>query len=179
MNFIRTLTTVIIAISLSACVNVEEPQHNEKQLVVSSSFERDIELDEHSTYAFTPLQESDIGHRYPLMTETIEQYMTAKSFTQVSAQQNPTFYIGYLLETEDDLSDEQLVESFGLNPGLPTLPHLEKGTLMVFVLDGQTKQFVWKAAAQGFVIEDLSDEERRLRMQQIVVATFNQFVHKE
>ncbi|TRX53150.1 DUF4136 domain-containing protein [Thalassomonas sp. M1454] len=178
MKAIRIITIFTALLAVSACVTVEEAPVSDSQLVISSSFERDIELDENSTFAFTPLQVTEHGARYPAMTEAIEQFMAANSFKQVTPDQNPTFYIGYVLESEEDMSDDQLVESFGLNPGLPHLPELDKGTLLVFVLDGQSKQFVWKSAAQGFILDEQNDDERQLRIQNIVSATFNQFINK-
>lgn len=178
MKAIRLISIFAVLFAVSACVTVEEMPVSDSQLVISSSFERDIELDENSTFAFTPLQVTEEGARYPIITQAIEQYMVANSFSQVTPDQNPTFYIGYVVESEEDMSDEQLAESFGLNPGLPHLPELDKGTLLVFILDGQSKQYVWKSAAQGFLLDEQNEEERQLRIQNIVSATFNQFVNK-
>lgn len=173
------LIMVLIALTLSACVQVNtEVENAGSQLAISSVHDHDITIDENTTYAFTPLQMNENGASFPLFTAEIEKYLAVKGVQQVTPEQNPTFYIGYILEREEDLSDEQLSETFGLNPGLPDLPNLDKGTMLMFVLDGESKQFAWRAAAQGFIIEDISAEERHLRVQQIVNSMLHQFVNK-
>ena len=175
----RILITAIMLLATSACVQVNtEVEHAQTQLAISSIHDKEIMLDETSTFAFTPLQESDSGAKYPLVTEEIELNLVNRGFTAVSVEQQPTFFIGYILESEDDLSDEQLSETFGLNPGLPDLPDLEKGTMLIFVLDGETKQFAWRAAAQGFIFDDLSEEERLQRIKTVVDSMLRQFVEK-
>lgn len=173
------LIMALFALTLSACVQVNtEVENAGSQLAISSIHDHDIVLDENSTYAFTPLQESERGATFPLVTAEIEKYLAVKGFQQVTPEQNPTFYIGYILEREEDLSDEQLSETFGLNPGLPDLPNLDKGTMLMFALEGESKQFAWRAAAQGFIIEDISAEERHLKIQQLVNSMLHQFVNK-
>lgn len=165
-----------MVLSLSACVQVNtEIEHAESQLAISSSHDRDLSLNSSSTYAFTPLQQGDNGARFPVVTTEIEQFFNSRGYQQVTPEEKPTFYIGYVLEREDELSDEQLTETFGLNPGLPNLPDLEKGTMLIFVLEGESKQFAWRGAAQGFVIDDLTEQEREHRIKQIVQSMLSQF----
>lgn len=172
----RILIFALIILCLSACVQVNtQVEHAESQLAISSSHDRDLFLNSNSTYAFTPLQQSDNGSRFPMVTTEIEQFFNARDYQQVTPEDNPTFYIGYILERSDELSDEQLGETFGLNPGLPDLPDLEKGTMLIFVLEGESKQFAWRGAAQGFVLDDLSQEERNNRIKLIVHSMLSQF----
>lgn len=172
----RTVIYLLLALSMSACVQVNtEIEKAESQLAISSVHDRELQLDQHSTFAFTPLQQNENGAVFPMVTAEIEMFLKQKGFQLVTPEQQPTFYIGYILERENELSDEQLSETFGLNPGLPDLPELEKGTMLVFVLDGESKQFVWRAAAQGFVLDDLDAEQKKLRLQQVVHSTLNQF----
>ena len=175
----RILAALILVLSISACVQVQNDiAPAESQLVISSSFERDISLDANSTYAFTPLQKSENLPVVNDITDEIEMYLNAKGYKQVSANEQPTFHIGFILEHEDDLSDEELSETFGLNPGLPDLPNLDKGTLLMFVLDGDNQSFVWRGAAQGFIIKDTTEEERDYRLKTIVHSMLNQFDNK-
>ncbi|NMP17169.1 DUF4136 domain-containing protein [Thalassotalea sp. Y01] len=173
----RNILILLFVTTLAACVQVtDEEAMAERQLAISSSHDKDLVLDSNTTYAFTPLQETDLGQRFPAFTAEIKRYLNSRGFRQVEADQQPTFFIGYILEREEDFSDEQLSETFGLNPGLPDLPNLEKGTMLMFVLDGETKQFAWRGAAQGFVIDDIDEQERQHRIQVIVGSMLRQFV---
>ncbi len=177
MNLFRLYATLILLVTLSACVTVAEPTRANNKFVISSNFEKDIKLDENSTFALAPLQMNRSDALHPLVTNAIEQYLKNSSLRQIHNGQQPTFYISYVLKSEKDLSDKALTENFGINPGLPAMAELKKGTLMILISDGKTKQHLWKGAAQGFAIDGLSDEDKKLRMQRIVTATFRQFTH--
>ncbi len=176
---IRIIFCGLVAFILSACVHVEEPlRQQQQQLAITSMFVEQVNVDEHSTYAFTPLQKNAKGARYPKITAEIENFLAERNITQVSPEDKPTFLVGYLLRKDEDYSDEDLVKTFGIDPGLPDLPELDKGTMLVFVLDGQSKQFLWRGAAQGFIIDDISEVDRKHRIEQLVYAIFGQFVNK-
>lgn len=176
---IKQIISALGILGLTACVSVDTPLYDTKeQLAVTSIFLDEVNITPSSTYAFTPLQSNEKGELYPNLTAEIEVYMAERSVEKVASNETPTFLVGYILRKNNDPSEQKLVDTFGVDPGLPDLPELDKGTMLVFILDGDTKNFLWRGAAQGFIIESNTPEERQIRLKKLVHSIFAQFDNK-
>ena len=54
-------------------------------------------------------------------------------------------------------------------------PTYEKGTLVIYVLDGNNGDVIWRSAAQAAVDFSLENEEREQRIERVVRDMFSSF----
>lgn len=84
----------------------------------------------------------------------------------------------YVAALEKDLTDADLNQLFGINPGYApgsTRSVYEKGTVVIDISDPVTHESFWRAAAQGHVDYKIDDATRRLRLERLVEKMFSDF----
>jgi len=84
------------------------------------------------------------------------------------------FKLRYTIVLAENI-DQKLIESpFAISPGLHT-GGADKGSFLMAVEDQFTKARVWRAAAQGYVEPNLTEEERKQKAEQVVDQMLVQF----
>jgi hypothetical protein len=53
--------------------------------------------------------------------------------------------------------------------------NVEKGSLIVYVFDNKTNDVIWRSAAQAGVRFDMSDDERKQRIERVMAEMFQTF----
>ena len=99
--------------------------------------------------------------------------MGFKFSEQISSAQ---YSIAYTAALESSLDDTAILRRFGLVPGnmrVPTdNPEFEKGTLIIYALENNTGEVIWRSAVQAAVDFTLEMEQRKERIGPIVADMF-------
>lgn len=112
---------------------------------------------------------------YQLYGDAIITNLEQHAFKHHSDSSTVDFYVGFGLALSIDFSDQELIEKFGVTPGLSNSDVLEKGSMLIYIKDARTGKNVWRGVAQGFVHEDLSKEQRQRRIAEIINRMMKQF----
>lgn len=180
MNILhRLLFAVLVSVSLSACVQViETERRTESQLAISSVFEQDVKVQPNQTFNFMTLKHNDNNLYINEIGRQISQYLENNQLVEVNEDAPSDYTVVYFLRKEGVQENKSLTDIFGIDPGLHSVSGLNKGTLMIAVLDAPQNKLIWKAATQGFIMENSSPEEKKERIQRGINSTLSQFVYK-
>ena len=99
-----------------------------------------------------------------LYRSEITSALSDKGFKQVTGPDSD-FELGFLLALPTSLGDEQILQQFGFNPGLQAGGgnRLEKGTLVIILIDPRSGRSLWRGALQAAVDFDANDTARKQR----------------
>jgi len=111
--------------------------------------------------------------------EAIRQNLNKRGYRFVSSATDSDFLVGYVLALESSLKDEEINEKYQLNPGLSGQAvnsyQYEKGTLIIDLIDPETKRSIWRGAMQGFAQFDTKEEDRIKRINLYVDQLFQSY----
>jgi len=184
MNKITKLLIVALsALTISACVQVPvETNSKANQLAISSVRDLPLTYPQGSLFSLSPkyVKETSLKAKqtqkiYHLYTNAIVSNLQYNGFETVLTGQQADFYVGFGIALSSDFSDGKINEKFGITPGLPEQPDLEKGSFLIYIEDAATGQRVWRGIAQGFAHEKLTAEQRQQRISVIVASVMKQF----
>lgn len=178
---VKVFSILFSALFITACVQVPlEPEINENQLAVSSVWDIDSRYPVGNTFRLSPvyIEQSSIPLEeqrrvYNELSKVIATELLQRGYTLTTGDSD--FIIEYAVALSKDISDKQLGDKFGVTPGLSSNEEHQKGNFLIAARDGQTHIRVWRGAVQGFVQDDLSDEQRDLRWESIVKMVLSQF----
>lgn len=182
-NIIKLSITVILSLTIAACVQVPvENNTRASQLAVSSVRDLPISYPQGSLFSLSPkyveetsLKPSQTQNIYKLYTNAIISDLQNNGFTNSTSSENSMFHVGFGVALADDFSEDNIDQKFGLSPGLPEQANMKKGSFLIYIEDAKTGERVWRGIAQGFAHEELSDSERKTRTQNIVSSVMKQF----
>jgi hypothetical protein len=107
-----------------------------------------------------------------IIQEEIEKAMQAKGFSVAASGKPADFFIAYTAATESTLDDDTLLRRYKVSPGYHVGKEedsvYEKGTLVIHIVNAETRETVWQSAAQGGVQEGISDAQRHSNIGKIV-----------
>jgi hypothetical protein len=87
--------------------------------------------------------------------------------------------VGYLVIMDGALSDKELNDRYGIQPGLnlqaPDSARYEKGTLVIDIIDMKTGRTAWRGALEGFAYLEISREDRQERLNDMVMFMLARF----
>lgn len=112
-----------------------------------------------------------------LLREGIASVFEQKGYEFVES--DGQYEVAYVIATSQSLSDIEVSERFGVNPGMigqssdPT--EYDKGTIVVDVQDPGAKVSVWRSALQGYASFEMPDDARRQRMEIFMQRLFASF----
>ena len=111
------------------------------------------------------LQGSDIAE----MIETaIRNRLESLGYRFVDTASEADLLIAYTAAMQEALNDQELLTRFGLLPGYPALTaadsSLGRGALVLYLVDRNDGQVVWRCAAQTLVDFDAEPQMRRQRI---------------
>ena len=174
---------------LTACVTetVErEPGMRFTQAAVVSVQDPSTQIRSGSAFAWHPdsikfyederLKEANIKQ---YIEKQIISSLKDKGMQVVESEKAAGYTIAYTAALESALDDNAIIRRYGLLPGNVQIPaddqSIEKGSLIIYVFDGRSWRVVWRSAAQAGVGFDMSDEDRRQRIVNVISAMFQSF----
>lgn len=174
--------TLLTSFLIVSCVQVPQEQAGKKNNLAISSV-RDIPLTypQGSQFSLSPqyvketsLKKQQTQDIYEVYASAIINNLKENGFTD-SESPNVDFHVGFGIALANDLSDQTINEKFGVTPGLPNSEGLEKASFLIYIEDAKTGKKVWRGAAQGFVHEEFTTDERQQRAKDIVKNVMKQF----
>ena len=114
----------------------------------------------------------------PVLESAIQQTLINSGYQYMQDPQRADFLVGYLVALESELDDQTIAKLYGNTPGLPlqSTGDYEKGTLIVDIVDGVTRQSVWRGALQAAVTFDVEHSVRQQRVTAAVETLLNNFL---
>ena len=173
----------LLFVFLSGCVQVNSvPDYRSSQLAVSSVRDFPVHYKEGATFSLTPRYgEQQASHQaamkqaYETYADQIIKLLEANGY-QHEPNATPDFYVGYGIALNQDFSDKDLNEKFGVLPGLQDVDDMERGSFLIYIEDVVMAKPVWRGAVQGFVQDEFSAQEREQRAANVVGIVFRQFL---
>ena len=121
-----------------------------------------------------PISEKEI--RELLKTE-IGSMMQQKGFEVTKSGSPADYYLAFTAATESTLDEATLLKRYKVSPGFEVSGSnkgiYEKGTLLIHLIDANTRATVWQSAVQAGVQTDIGLEKRRENIRTIVRAMLN------
>lgn len=111
----------------------------------------------------------------PMLENAIQQSLIRSGYRFIQDTQQADFLVGYLVALESKLDDQAIVKIYGSAAGLVIqgTDEYEIGTLIVDIVDGTTKQSVWRGALQAAVTFDVDSSVRQQRVTSAVETLLN------
>lgn len=182
---VKVLTLLIPMILMGCTVTeqVKSPYQSQQMVAMSSIHDQPIALSTNAKFSIDPLI-SEIRpqkfyenqeHAYEVIQSIVKQDLEQQGFKYTHATMDePEFYFGFLLVSDEIISDEEYNRIFRINPGLKSNKEHPKGTLLIYILNKES-EFVWRGALQGFMDESQKESVRQQRAQSLVNKLMAQF----
>ena len=110
----------------------------------------------------------------------IYEKLSKNGFTYVTSADEAGILVGYVLALESALSDMDINNLYGINPGFVSdkadTDKYEKGTVIIDIIESRTNRMVWRGALQGMANFDVSNKERKERIKEVVDLLLNEFI---
>jgi len=107
-----------------------------------------------------------------ILKQEISAAMQNKGFTVAPSGSPSDYYIAFTAATESTLDDDTLLKRYKISPGFNSSKTgkqiYEKGTLLIHIINANTRQTVWQSVVQANVKTGISDDERRKNIKSIV-----------
>lgn len=181
MNLTQTIWRVMTLLTfglvgLTACVTVEDSQALRTTVVTSGDLSQ---LPPSAmTYTWHPtLQKIFVDRRLDKqqvlqhMQDTLKKVLLTKGFRWVEDPQLADFQVGFGVAMGTQMSDEQILATAGLVPGLSNqgvdLKKYDKGSVLISFfkptgIAGQPYEIIWRVLGQGFAnIKDMDELKAR------------------
>jgi len=143
-----------------------------------------------STFAWLPdairfydddrLEKSQIKE---LIEKEIVKSISAREMVFVESVNGASYAVAYTAALASSLDDAQIIQRYGLLPGNTQIPtddaNIEKGSLIIYVFNTRTDSVIWRSAAQVGVHFDMTDEQRKERIERIIAEMFQTFPVQE
>jgi len=166
--------------ALTSCVQTEKEVVEPKpRIAMSSVWDQPISLLAGTRIAIepqvfpsnklTPEQQQKI---FAIYQEKIAEGLRKKG--AIVDSQYGKFKLKYTIVLADNIDQKLMESAFAISPGLHTGSE-NKGSFLMAVEDQFSKTRVWRAAAQGYVEPNLTEEQRKQKAEQVVDQMLVQF----
>lgn len=114
--------------------------------------------------------------------DDIKSKLISSGFIFKENSQNPSLLVGYVIALESALSDLDINNLYGINPGFINKDiekggkNYEKGTMIIDIIEAQTNILVWRGAMQGMAEFGITDEKRKIRLKAAVDRLLDEFI---
>jgi len=123
------------------------------------------------------------SHIKELIEKEVVKNISAKEMNFVESVNGASYAVAYTAALESSLDDSQIIQRYGLLPGNTQIPsddaNVEKGSLIIYVFNTRTDSVIWRSAAQVGVHFDMTDAQRKERVERIVAEMFQTFPVQE
>ncbi len=181
----KNILLSLVCITLNAC-SVDATKEND---VNSLSLNRTSMVQTHyndelipkdSLFSWSPnlkgvYQDSRLTHvnMDKLLKNGIEEALVKKGYRFTDNVVSASYTVAYTAALKSNLSDDEVLQIFGAQPGLVARGKLEqkveKGTLIVDVINQKTGQLHWRSIGQALAILDkIPQQQREQRVKQFV-----------
>ncbi|AGC44099.1 putative lipoprotein [Myxococcus stipitatus DSM 14675] len=191
MRLHSRLAPVLFAGLFMACASIN----------VSSNYDPSAvqEIDAYKSYAWAAQPEGGDKRVYnPIMGNQVMQaadaVLQARGYKKVDASENPDFLVGWHGSVQDKMEAETVNNYYGYpyspmwdpywgGPVVAAAPETyvreyEEGTILLDVVDGKSKQLVWRGKAQSEVNGNASAEKQQKKVTQAVDKILERFPPK-
>lgn len=186
---ILQVSTILFSSMLAvSCVTetVESPSMKFGKTAVVSVGDPNASVSKGSTFAWLP----EAMHFYEdkrLENEPLKLLLEAEIVKNVKLQEmifvdsvnGAKYSIAYTAALESSLGDSDIIQRYGLLPGISQLPendaNVEKGSLILYVFENNTGNIIWRSAAQVGVEFDMTMEQRKERVIRVMAEMFQTF----
>lgn len=114
-----------------------------------------------------------------LIEKEIVKNVSAIELNFVESVNGAAYAIAYTAALESSLDDSEIIQRYGLLPGNTQIPtddaNIEKGSLIIYVFNTRSDSVIWRSAAQVGVHFDMSDAQRKERVERVVAEMFQTF----
>ena len=146
--------------------------------VVSSGDAR-ADLSTARTFSWAPgmqvvQQDSRMGdvQLQSILRDAIYSTLIEKGYQSDDSGGRGDLQVGYIITLSDTPADKNIAETYGveanINLSTPDPALYEKGTLVIDIIDVKTGLTAWRSALQGFASFQISEHERRQRINDMV-----------
>ncbi|NOJ81672.1 DUF4136 domain-containing protein [Myxococcus xanthus] len=191
MRLLTRIAPPLLALAVAACSSID----------VNTNYDPTAtqKLEGYRTYAWLPQPTGKDDRVYnPIIgarvEQTVDRYLQARGYQKVESTANPDFLIGWHGAIHNALRAETVDAYYGYPWGGPftdpffaggavTMPETElreyeEGSLILDVVDPQTKQLVWRGTAQAELDENASAEKQQRRLDESVKDVLERFPPK-
>lgn len=99
-----------------------------------------------------------------MIDEALRDRLLALGLRFVEKESEADLLLAYAAGTETSLSDQELLTRFGVLPGYPAASEgttgLERGSLVIYLIDPERTQVVWRCATQTLIDYDVDPQVR-------------------
>jgi len=108
-----------------------------------------------------------------LLRKGIESTLVKKGYRFTESVENASYRVSYTAALKSALSDDEVLQIFGAQPGLVLRgkldPKVEKGTLIIDVINQQTGRLHWRSIGQALArLDKIPQQHREQRVDQFV-----------
>ncbi len=185
VNRLRCYAVVILAVVLSGCAfqKLDWDYDTERSLTGLTAY-RWIE----------PTQDSQkLGYQFEALMDqrvhnAVDGVLQTRGFQRVDSDKTEVdFLVNYIAGQKTRREERQVTTSFGygFSPwglGVSTdsrVQEYEEGSLIIDIIDPETKQVVWRGRSRARIQEDLSPEQRTARINEAVAKILEGFPRPE
>ena len=186
---ILQVSTILFSSMLAvSCVTetVESPSMKFDKAAVVSVGNPNASVSKGSTFAWLP----EAMHFYEdkrLENESLKSLLETEIVNNVKQQEmifvdsvnGAKYSIAYTAALESSLGDSDIIQRYGLLPGISQLPendaNVEKGSLILYVFENDSGNIIWRSAAQVGVEFDMTMEQRKERVIRVMAEMFQTF----
>jgi len=107
------------------------------------------------------------------MKTAISKTMTEKGYQPAAAGVPGDLQVGYIITLNGVPAEKEATDAYGgvqasINVPNPDPARYEKGTLVIDIVDAHSGRTAWRSALQGFASFQISEEQRRQRINEMV-----------
>lgn len=196
MNIYNSVSRLLFfGFALTAASCVTEPVETTPGIKFSDTSviavgDKDAAVKKQSTFAWLPDavrfykdERLEKSHIKELIEKEIVKNISAKEMNFVESVNGASYAVAYTAALESSLDDSQIIQRYGLLPGNSQIPsddaNIEKGSLIIYVFNTRTDSVIWRSAAQVGVHFDMTDAQRKERVERIVAEMFQTFPVQE
>ena len=187
-QILQISTILFTSMLVVSCVTetVESPSMEFSKTAVVSVGDPNASVSKGSTFAWLP----EAMHFYEdkrleneplkLLLETeIVKNIKQQEMIFVDSVNGAKYSIAYTAALESSLGDSDIIQRYGLLPGISQLPendaNVEKGSFILYVFENNSGNIIWRSAAQVGVAFDMPMEKRKERVIRVMAEMFQTF----
>lgn len=111
-----------------------------------------------------------------MVEKAIRRSLSRKNYVMQDEAAGADYLLAYVAALENELDDNAILQRFGIVPGIMASSadnqKMEKGTLIIYVIDARTGKQIWRSALQTLVTLEMDDATRQLRINAAVESMF-------